>query len=149
VSGSGISWVICKSAPWPRHITTPASHHLVFLQTGCPSCRPTNSVTALKARYFSTLLFLFGHSRNNIIPVILSIHPIPVDDKLMMACRRLRQKFSAAIMMVFVVNCQFYCGDHLWLETLCCRCWLWCYIILDAICFVDFCFWFCLLSSSQ
>jgi len=31
VSGSGISWAICKSAPpWPRHITTPASHHSVF-----------------------------------------------------------------------------------------------------------------------
>jgi len=27
VIGSGISWAICKSAPWPRHITTPASHH--------------------------------------------------------------------------------------------------------------------------
>jgi len=24
VSGSGISWVTCKSAPWPRQITTPA-----------------------------------------------------------------------------------------------------------------------------
>jgi len=26
VSDSGISLAICKSAPWPRHITTPASH---------------------------------------------------------------------------------------------------------------------------
>jgi len=25
----------------------PASHHSVFLQAGCPSCRPTNSVKAL------------------------------------------------------------------------------------------------------
>jgi len=30
VSGSGISWAICKSAPWPRHITMPVSHHSVF-----------------------------------------------------------------------------------------------------------------------
>jgi len=30
VSGSGISLAICKSAPWPRNITTPASHHSVF-----------------------------------------------------------------------------------------------------------------------
>jgi len=45
VSGSGISWAICKSAPWPRHITMPASQPLSFLQAGCPSCRPTNSVT--------------------------------------------------------------------------------------------------------
>ena len=51
VSGSGISpWTICKSAPRSRHKTaTPAPHHSVFLQDGCPSCRPTNSVKALKA----------------------------------------------------------------------------------------------------
>jgi len=31
----------------PDKITTPAPHTL-FLQAGCPSCRPTNSVKALK-----------------------------------------------------------------------------------------------------
>jgi len=30
VSGSGISWAICKSASHPRQITMPASHHSVF-----------------------------------------------------------------------------------------------------------------------
>jgi len=50
VSGSGISWAICKSAPCSTQITTPAPHHSVFLQDRCPSCRPTNSVKALKAR---------------------------------------------------------------------------------------------------
>ena len=49
VSGSGISWAICKCAPHSRQITTPAPHHSVFLQAGCPSCRPTNSIKALKA----------------------------------------------------------------------------------------------------
>jgi len=43
VSGSGISWA--------RHITMPASHHSVFFQAGCHSCRPTISVKALKAHY--------------------------------------------------------------------------------------------------
>jgi len=38
---------ICKSAPRSRQITTLAP--LSFLQAGCPSCRPTNSVKALKA----------------------------------------------------------------------------------------------------
>jgi len=28
----------------------PEPHHLVFLQAGCPSCRPVNSVKALKAQ---------------------------------------------------------------------------------------------------
>jgi len=65
VSGSGISWAICKSAPCSRQgadlkvsqtaascklaTTMPAPHHSSFLQAGCPSCRPTNSVKALKA----------------------------------------------------------------------------------------------------
>jgi len=30
VSGSGISWAICKSAPHPRQMTTPAPHQSVF-----------------------------------------------------------------------------------------------------------------------
>ena len=49
VGGSGTSWAICKSAPRFRRITTPAPHHSSFLQAGCPSCRPTNSVKALKS----------------------------------------------------------------------------------------------------
>jgi len=59
VSGSGISWAVCKSAPHSRQITMPALHHSVFLQTGCPSCHPTNSVKALKAHYSSSLLLLW------------------------------------------------------------------------------------------
>jgi len=49
VSGSGISWDICTSAPHSRQITMLAPHNSVFLQAECPSCRPTNSVKALKA----------------------------------------------------------------------------------------------------
>ena len=49
VSGSDISWAICKSAPRSRQ---PCQHPTtLFLQAGCPSCRPTNSVKALKAIY--------------------------------------------------------------------------------------------------
>ena len=49
VSGSGISWAICKYAPRSRQITTTTPHHSVFLQAGRPSYRPTNSIKALKA----------------------------------------------------------------------------------------------------
>jgi len=51
---SGISWAICKSAPCSRQITMPTPHHSVFLQARCPSCRPTNSVKALKALLLTT-----------------------------------------------------------------------------------------------
>jgi len=44
VSGSGISWTICKSTPWPRHITMPAFHHSVFYRPGAlPATKPTAS----------------------------------------------------------------------------------------------------------
>ena len=49
VSGSGICWAMCKSAPHPRQITTPTSHHSGFLQARCPFCCRTISVKALKA----------------------------------------------------------------------------------------------------
>jgi len=49
VSGSGISWAICKSALSSRQITMPAPHHSVFYR---PDALPatTNSVKALKAK---------------------------------------------------------------------------------------------------
>jgi len=48
--------------------TTPSPHNSVFLQAGCPSCRPTNSVKALKEEALKAdlvkrkvnLLFLSG-----------------------------------------------------------------------------------------
>ena len=36
VSGSGISWNICKSAPRSRQITTPTPHHSVFYSSAGP-----------------------------------------------------------------------------------------------------------------
>jgi len=44
VSGSGISWVMCKSAPRSRQITTPAPHHSVFYRPDVlPATQPTAS----------------------------------------------------------------------------------------------------------
>jgi len=37
-------WSICKSASWPRHITTPASHYSVFYRLDAlPDAQPTAS----------------------------------------------------------------------------------------------------------
>jgi len=42
VSGSGISWDLCKSAPRSRQITMPAPHHSVFYRPGAlPATQPT------------------------------------------------------------------------------------------------------------
>ena len=44
VSGSGISWAICKSAPRSRQITTPAPHQSVFYRPDAlPAAQPTAS----------------------------------------------------------------------------------------------------------
>jgi len=44
MSGSGICWVICKSAPRFRQITMPAPHHSVFYRLDAlPATQPTAS----------------------------------------------------------------------------------------------------------
>jgi len=45
VSGSGISWTICKSAPLSRQISTPVPHHSVFHRPDSP---PASQPTASK-----------------------------------------------------------------------------------------------------
>jgi len=45
VSGSGISWAICKSAPRLRQITMPAAHRSVFYRPDVlPAAKPTESM---------------------------------------------------------------------------------------------------------
>jgi len=49
VSGSGISWAICKSAPRCRQITTPTPHHSVFYRLSRKKVREEErSDTALR-----------------------------------------------------------------------------------------------------
>ena len=44
VSGSGISWAVCKSAPRSRQITTPVPHRSVFYRPDAlPAAQPTAS----------------------------------------------------------------------------------------------------------
>ena len=48
VSGSGISWAICKSAPRSRQIIMPASHHSVFYRPDAlPAAEPTVALKAI------------------------------------------------------------------------------------------------------
>ena len=59
VSGSGISWAICKSAPCSRHITTPAPHNSVFTSRmpflpPNQQCQSTEGKGTEKRRHIST-----------------------------------------------------------------------------------------------
>jgi len=69
VSGSCISYAICKSASRSKQMTTQAPHHSVFLQAGCPSCCPTNSVKALSlASVKSRLVLPFWYRLTRVVP---------------------------------------------------------------------------------
>ena len=60
VSGSGISWATCKSAPCSRQITTPAPHHSVFYRPDAlPAAQPTASKHWSKATTHTHLTALF------------------------------------------------------------------------------------------
>ena len=55
VSGSGISWAICKSAPRSRQ---PRQHPTTqLIQAGCPSWHPTDSVKALESVHSKKLQY--------------------------------------------------------------------------------------------
>jgi len=61
VSGSGISWAICKSAPRPRQITMTASHHSVF--TGqMPFLPPNQQRLSTEYSIQEVMLFYLSHT---------------------------------------------------------------------------------------
>ena len=58
MSGSGISWDICKSAPHSRQITMPAPHRSVFYRPDAlPATQPTVS-KHWRQKYLTTILRL-------------------------------------------------------------------------------------------
>jgi len=58
VSGSGISWAICKSAPSSRQITMPAPHRSVFYRPDAlPAAQPTASKHWRQTRHHSINFF--------------------------------------------------------------------------------------------
>jgi len=65
VSGSGISWVICKSAPRSRQITMPAPHHWDFYR---PDALPAPKPTAPKHWRLSWRAYAMG----NMSPMLLT-----------------------------------------------------------------------------
>ena len=60
----------------------PAPHHSVFLQTGCPSCRPTISVKALKAIIIiimTMIMFMLLLSKLRTVASVYTVHLMNVD----------------------------------------------------------------------
>ena len=61
MSGSGISWAICKSAPRSKQMTTPELHHSVFLQAGwrMPFLPPNQQRQSTEGTFFLTSLLIY------------------------------------------------------------------------------------------
>ena len=56
MSGSGISWTVCKSAPRSRQITTPVPHHSVFYRPDAlPAAQPTASKHCIINYWYNTI----------------------------------------------------------------------------------------------
>jgi len=70
---------VCTSLQTDNHVSTPL---LSFLQAGCPSCRPTNSVKALKALQQIIVLYLswvyFTLLCNLLFCAVASLELLPV-----------------------------------------------------------------------
>ena len=65
----------CTSLQTDNHASTPP---LSFSQAGCPSCRPTNSVKALKA-FKALKAYLLVYHKNKILSLYIA-HCIPKDN---------------------------------------------------------------------
>ena len=76
VSGSGISWAICKSAPRSRQITTPAPHHSVF--TGLMPFLPPNQLQSTEGTgtFFQLPTQLSLITSNSILYKITNCNPV-------------------------------------------------------------------------
>jgi len=66
VSGSSISWAVCKSAPGSRQTTTPAPHHSVLYRLDAlPAAQPTAS------KHWRHLLFIIN--KNTLMSICLYV----------------------------------------------------------------------------
>jgi len=66
--GGGDNWTtgtISRAKLQSNH-TPPINQHPVFLQAGCPSCHPTNSVKALKGKISHPMDFLTPSSHGGL-----------------------------------------------------------------------------------
>ena len=61
---------VCTSLQTDNHASTPP---LSFLQAGFPSCRPTNSVKALKAIYYYVIIVTLTHPFNSPISLTTQV----------------------------------------------------------------------------
>ena len=67
---------ICKSAPRSRQNNHASTSPLSYLQAGCPSCRPTNSVKALKASSLALVCFILSYFCSFLLHFVIALQSV-------------------------------------------------------------------------
>jgi len=68
MSGSGIRWAVCKSAPRSRQITTPAPHRSVFYRPhALPAAQPTVSTGMINVDLYSAIITKVSNALNTLV----------------------------------------------------------------------------------
>ena len=111
VSGSGISWAICKSAPCSGQITTPAPHHSVFYR---PDALPATQPTVSKHRRHSWFSEFTEIDYTASVPItmcyVLSSMSRPIPDKLRHTAVRWMQQNHGPVWL----GCHWCTGRRCW-----------------------------------
>ena len=96
----------CKSCKTPVKSSSPTNQPAVFLQTGCPSCHPTNSVKALKVKISHSMDLLTPNSPGG-LPTFIFDHLI-APGCLGEGCHASHQPSDASTpLMLFLSNVKF------------------------------------------
>jgi len=94
VSGSSISWTICKSAPRPRQITMPASHQSSFFAGRMPFLLPNQQHQSTEGWY--------GCSQRNKILYTVNCKRGGLKGAWVQSVHHERMRFSAWLLMVTI-----------------------------------------------
>ena len=103
VSGSGISWAVCKSAPRSRQITTPKPHHSVLYTSKQISVCVCFSVPCAQSQVFGPnlacgILIRGGSCSYHAMPPIMVV-----------SSWQKQQLWSDLMTGWWILNCQVYC----------------------------------------
>ena len=108
VSGRGISWAVCKSAPRSRQITTPVLHHSVFYRMDAlPTTQPTASKHWRHTMYaYVKEIFLQRQTKRWLIHSTVYVHRSKTNLKIPSVTTPLSRRISSDSVVCIHGNCR-------------------------------------------
>ena len=105
VSGSGISWAICKSAPRSRQTTTPAPHHSVF--TGRMPFLPPNQQHQSTEVIWHKATSLLAQKNRRVWPGFETSQPLDVNTKYFSDVATMKRLKDSSMHTPLFIFCNF------------------------------------------